>query len=66
MVPEHGLPRDVARDMAGVVKTIPRECIQRRAVEKRVDVLVPQFQEQTDEVVGVMSQERGPRAQGRV
>ena len=65
MVAEHGLPRDVAREMAGVVKTIPRECIQ-RAVEKRVDVLVPQFQEQTDEVVGVMSQERGPRAQGRV
>ena len=63
MVAEHGLPRDVARDMAGVVKTIPRECIQRRAVVRRVDVLLPQFQEQTDEVVGVMSQER---ASGRV
>ena len=57
MVAEHGLPRDVAKDMAGVVKTIPRERIQRRVVERRVDVLVPQFQEQIDEVIEVTSRE---------
>ena len=39
--------------MAGLL--IPQERGQRRTVEKMVDELVPRIQEQTDEVVWVMS-----------
>ena len=58
MVAEHGSPRDVAKDVVLVVKTIPRERVQRRVVERKVDVLVSQFQEQIDEVTEVTCRER--------